>query len=178
MSGSVKKNLPSKVCEYNACGKSFEQRDNESPGRFHKRKFCGVECRQQAQRVDPNLERTCEACGKSFKCRDGEVGFRFMQRRSCDSTCAHALRKGKRYGDPTYSSSRKQRTTPRAKSKPPTIRIVEREPQPPAEPVRWVPAPTPKLRYVPNNTVPQVKNMTQAERTARRAQFGRAFKAS
>lgn len=171
MPGPLKDKLPAKVCE--GCGKEYEQRDAESPSRFRSRKFCGTECRQVAQRVDRSVAKQCEGCGKSFHCREDEVGWRFKQRRSCSADCAVALRKGKRYGDPTYSTSRKR------KSEPAPIRLVTREQQvAPQEGayVRWVPAPEPKIRYAPTVGREQPENLTQAERVARRARFGQTFR--
>lgn len=172
--GPVKVKLPAKTCE--GCGNSYEQRDNESPSRFRKRKLCSVECRQRCQRTDPDMERECEGCGKKFKRRDDEMGWRFKKRRSCSEDCATALRKGKRYGDPTYKAQ-----SDRRKSRPKTIhapiRIVERTPQL-TEPVRWVPTPEPKLSYVPKDTRPRAENLTQAERTVRRQRFSQTFRSA
>jgi hypothetical protein len=170
----VKEKLPPKTCV--GCGNSYEQRDNEATTRFRKRKFCSVECRGRSQQTDRNMERECEGCGKKFKRRDDELGWRFKRRRSCGEECAHLLRKGKRYGDPTYKTQ-----SDRRKSKPKTIhapiRIVERTPQL-TEPVHWVTIPEPEVRYVPKDTPPQAQNLTQAERTARRARFGQFRTAS
>jgi hypothetical protein len=178
MANKKKVKLPSKVCEYASCGKTYEQGDAEAPSRFRERKYCGPQCRQAAQRTDPNLVRKCDACGGGFKCRDGEEPWRFKQRRSCSSDCAVALRKGKRYGDPTYQSSRDpSRGARKSKSSGPTIRIVEATPQL-TEPVRWVPTPEPKLNYVPTTIGARAENLTQAERTARRARFSQTFRAA